>query len=161
MKQIIFVFTVAALLPLMGAGDNPWTGTWKLNIKKSKFSPNPPPKSATLVIEEQGDSIKTSFEEIEADDRHVGYAYTAPLDGKDYPLTGASRPDLLRGVDTVALRRDNSRAYGGTFKKSGRLVITNMTSVSRDGKTLTLTVGGVDANGEEVKLTTLWDKQSP
>ncbi len=158
MKQIICVFAVVGLLPLLGAENNPEAGTWKLNVEKSKFSPGPPLKSATLVIEAQGESIKTSYEEIEADDSHVGYGYTAPIDGKDYPLTGSSRPELLRGAETVALRRDNSRAYGGMFKKSGQVVMTNMTSVSKDGKTLTMIVSGVDAKGNPVKLMTVWEK---
>jgi hypothetical protein len=45
------------------------------------------------------------------------------------------------------------------FKKSGKVVMTNMTSVSKDGKTLTLTVSGSDAKGEPLRLTTVWDKQ--
>jgi hypothetical protein len=118
MKQIC-AFTVVMLLPLLGAQDNLALGTWKLDVEKSKFSSGPPPKSATLVIEAQGESLKTSYEEIEGDGSRVGYGYTATLDSKEYPLTGSSRPDRLRGAETVALRRDSSRAYGGLFKKSG------------------------------------------
>jgi hypothetical protein len=159
MKQIVCVFAVAALLPLFGAQDHPAVGTWKLDVEKSKFSPGPPPKSATLVIEAQGDSLKTSYQEIEADDSHAGYEYTAALDGKDYPLAGSSRPECLRGAETVSIRRDTSHAYGGMFKKSGQVVMTSMTSVSKDGKTLKLVVNGANAKGEQVILTTVWDKQ--
>jgi len=159
MKLLIWVFAVVALLPVFGAENNPAVGTWKLDIEKSKFSPGPPPKSATLVIEAQGESLKTTYEEVESDDSHVGYAYTATLDGKDYPLAGTSEPDRLRGADTVSLRRDSSRAYGGMFKKAGQVLMTDMTSVSKDGKTLKLTVNGVDSKGQRVTLTTVWDKQ--
>lgn len=159
MKQIVCVFTVAVLLPLLGAQNHPAVGTWKLDVEKSKFSPGPPPKSATLVIEAQGESLKTSYQEIEADDSHVGYEYTAALDGKDYPLAGSSRPERLRGAETVSIRRDSSHGYGGMFKKSGQVVMTNMTSVSKDGKTLKLIVNGANAKGEPVTLMTVWDKQ--
>jgi hypothetical protein len=159
MRKIICVFAVAALLPLLGAENSPAVGTWKLDVEKSKFSPGPPPKSATLVIEAQGESLKTTFEEVESDDSHVGYAYTATLDGKDYPLAGSSEPDRLRGADTVSLRRDGSRAYGGMFKKAGQVLMTDMTSVSKDGKTLKLVVNGVDSKGQRVTLITVWDKQ--
>lgn len=161
MKEAICVLTIAMLLPLRGAQNNPAAGTWKLDVEKSNFSSATPPKNATLVIEVQGDSVKTSYEEIESDDRRVGYSYTAALDGKDYPLAGSSRPDLLRGADTVALRRDNSRAFGGMFKRSGQVVMTSMTSVAKDGKTLKRTVSGADAKGEPVTLMTVWDRQSP
>jgi hypothetical protein len=159
MKQIICVFAVAALLPLLGAQNNPAIGTWKLDVEKSKFSPGPPPKSAKLVIEVAGDSVKTSYEEVEGDDSHMGYEYTAALDGKDHPLSGPSRPDRLDGAETVVMRPNSARSYGAMFKKSGKVVMTNMTSVSKDGKTLTLTVSGSDAKGEPLRLTTVWDKQ--
>jgi hypothetical protein len=164
MKQTVIVLTLAALLPLTlmplrGAQNSPEAGTWKLNVEKSKFSPGPPPKSATLVIENQGESLKTSYEEVEGDGSQVGYGYAATLDGKDYPLTGASRPDRLRGAETVALRRDGSHAYGGMFKKSGQVLMTDMTSVAKDGKTLKRIVNGVDSKGQRVTLTTVWDKQ--
>jgi hypothetical protein len=161
MKKTIGIFAaVSLLLPLFGAQENPAvTGTWKLDIEKSKFSPGPPPKSATLIIEAQGDSLKTTLEEIESDDSRAGYTYTAAIDGKDYPLSGPSQLDRLRGADTVALRRDSSRAYGAMFKKSGTVLMTNMTTVSKDGKTLKLVVNGANSKGQQLLLQTVWDKQ--
>lgn len=159
MKQIC-VFTAVMLLPLFGAQDNPATGTWRLNVAKSKFSPGPPPKSATLVIEAQGDNVKTSLEEIEGDGSRVAYEYTATFDdGKDYPLSGSSRPERLGGAETVALRRAGSHAYGGQFKKDGQIVMTNRSVVAKDGKTLTLTANGAGAKGQPITLMTVWDKQ--
>jgi hypothetical protein len=111
------------------------------------------------VIEAAGDGVKTSCEEVEADDSHMGYEYTAPLDGQDHPLSGPSRPDRLSGAETVVLRPNGSRTYGAMFKKSGQVVMTNMTSVSKDGKTLTLIVNGSNAKGEPLKLMTVWEKQ--
>jgi hypothetical protein len=159
MKQIC-LFTAVMLLPLFGAQDNPAVGNWKLNVAKSKFSPGTPPKSATLVIGAQGDSFKTSLQEIEGDDSHVGYDYTATFDDdKDYPLSGSSLPERLGGAETVALRRDGPRAYAGKFKKSGKIVMTNRTVVSKDGKSLTVIANGADAKGQPIALTTVWDKQ--
>jgi hypothetical protein len=160
MKKIIWLVAVVALLPLFGAQNRPAVGgTWKLDVEKSKFSPGPAPKSATLVIEAQGESLKTTYEEVEADDSRAGYAYTAAIDGKDYPLTSSSHLDRLRGADTVALRRDSSRAFGGMFKRAGLVVMTDMTTVSKDGKTLKLVVNGADSKGQQLILTTVWDKQ--
>jgi hypothetical protein len=153
------IWMLAALLPLIAAQDNPAAGTWKLDVAKSKFSPGPPPKSATLTIEAQGDSVKTKLDEVEADDSHTGYEYTASLDGKDYPLAGSAGPERLRGADAVILRRNGTHAYGAMFKKSGQVMMTNMTTVSKDGKTLTLVVNGADAKGEPVKLMLVWEKQ--
>jgi hypothetical protein len=75
MKQTICAFAALTLLPpLFGAPDNPAVaGTWKLDVAKSKFSPCPPPKSATLVIEAHGESLKKTYEEIQSDDSRAGY----------------------------------------------------------------------------------------
>ncbi len=156
--KYIFAWMLAALLPLLAAQDNPAAGTWKLDVAKSKFS-GTPPKSATLTIQAQGDSLKTTLEEVEADDSHTGYQYTASLDGKDYPITASTAPERLRGADSVSLRHNGSHSYGAMFKKSGQVMMTNMTTVSKDGKTLTLVANGADGKGEPIKLMLVWDKQ--
>jgi hypothetical protein len=142
------------------AEKNSPAGTWKLNVAKSKFTPGPGPKSATLTIEVQGDSVKTSYEEIEPDDSRIAYEYTATFDdGKDYPITGSGRPDVLSGAETVSLRRSGSNSFGAQFKKSGQVVMTNKTVVSKDGKALAITANGADAKGQPTTLATVWDKQ--
>jgi hypothetical protein len=45
------------------------------------------------------------------------------------------------------------------FKKSGQVVMTDMTSVAKDGKTLKLIVNGADAKGQPVTMSTVWEKQ--
>jgi hypothetical protein len=45
------------------------------------------------------------------------------------------------------------------FKKSGTVLMTNMTSVSKDGKTLKLVISGADSKGQQLLLQTVWDKQ--
>jgi len=40
------------------AADNPFVGTWKLNLAKSKFAPGTQPKEVTVVFESVGDQIK-------------------------------------------------------------------------------------------------------
>ena len=159
MRQICVV-AMLAVLPLVGSQDVPAAGTWKLNVGKSKFSPGPAPKTGTLVIELQGDSIKTHLEEVEVDDSQTGYEYAAVLDdNKDYPLTGSSKPARLGGAETISVRRAGSNAWAGHFKKSGQIVMTNRLVVSKDGKTLTLSANGADAKGQPVSVVSVWDKQ--
>jgi hypothetical protein len=56
MKRVLFVLSLLVLssVPLL-AQDNPFAGTWKLNLTKSKFEPGPAPKSLTRTIVAQGD----------------------------------------------------------------------------------------------------------
>jgi NAD-dependent DNA ligase len=75
------------------------------------------------------------------------------IDGKDYPLTGSL--DRLRSAYTVTLKRDGAHAFGGLSKKSGFVVMTNMRTVSKDGKTLKLVANGADSKGQQLLLTTV------
>ncbi len=152
----ILAFGVA--LPILAA-ESPITGTWELNVAKSKFVQTPTPKSATLVIDEQAHAVSVKYEETKADGGQAGYEYKASMDGKESPVIGPSLPERLRGADTVVVRKNGSREYGGLFKKSGQVVMTDKTSVSRDGKTLIVVVNGVDAKGQPLSLMTVWDKR--
>ena len=39
------------------AADNPFLGTWKLDVAKSQFSPGPGPKELTVRLEQDGDKV--------------------------------------------------------------------------------------------------------
>ena len=93
---------------------DPAIGTWKLNTAKSKYSPGPAPKSATITFEETADGVKRTGESIDADGNKTSFEYTAKYDGKDYPVSGS---DLY---DAIALKRLNDHTVESTLKKSGK-----------------------------------------
>jgi len=51
MRSRLGVLLFLAMLVSVGAWaqNDPLVGTWKMNLAKSKFSPGPPPKSATIA----------------------------------------------------------------------------------------------------------------
>lgn len=62
-----------------------------------------------------------------------GSTASAKFDGKDYPASG---PTLPAGF-TVSMKRISPRSVEIAFKKDGKPVMTNLYTVSTDGKTLT------------------------
>jgi hypothetical protein len=48
MKKTFGLLILCALA--LAAADDPFVGTWKLNVAKSKFSPGPAPQSQTVTI---------------------------------------------------------------------------------------------------------------
>jgi hypothetical protein len=56
------------------AADDPFVGTWKLNIAKSKFSPGPPLQSQTVTI---GADNKVEVSGTDAKGQTVNWSYTA------------------------------------------------------------------------------------
>src|SRR5713226_6931085 len=72
------------------------------HVEVSEFNPGPPPKSASVTFEPQGNGIKLTVEAIDAEGKPQSYHYAACFDGKDYPII----PGIgARTADTVALRR--------------------------------------------------------
>ena len=128
-------------------------GTWKLNISKSKFSPGPPPQSATVTYEETANGIKRTGEAVNSEGNKISFEYTAQHDGKDYPVSGSPN------ADTISLKRVNDRTVESTLKKDGKVVTTVRRVVSPDGKTMTLNISGTNAQGQKVKNVQVYDKQ--
>jgi hypothetical protein len=159
MKWISIVVTVIVLAVLVSgvllAQSNPFVGTWKMNIAKTKYSPGPAPKSTTRTIEAQGSGEKASNEGTAADGSHIAWSYTASYDGKDNPISGTGP----NGADTMALKRINANTIEATTKKAGKVVATARLVVSKDGKVTTITVKGTDASAPAVNNTIVFDKQ--
>jgi ABC-type transport system substrate-binding protein len=146
------LFGMLAVGAALWAAD-PAAGTWKLDAAKSKFSPGPAPKSATVTYEETADGIKRSGETINADGTKTSFSYTAKYDGKDYPVTGSDT------FDTISVKKINEHTVAATLKKSGKVVSTARRVVPKDGKTMTLTLNGTNAKGEKIHNVQVYDKQ--
>ena len=156
MRIFGFVMVLAAFglsIELAAQASDPTAGTWKLNLAKSKYNPGPPPKSLILKIETSTRGRKVSTDGVGADGKPTRTEYTANFDGKDYPIKGA--PD----VDMVALKRIDESTIERTGKKGGRVVQTITLVVSKDGKTLTGTFKGTNAQGQAYNNVVLWERQ--
>ena len=160
MKRILLfvnVVVLAFLAPgVTRAQSNPFAGTWKLNVAKSKYTPGPGPQSQTRTIEVQGDGIKVSNEGMAADGSRVSYSYSAKYDGKDNPISGTGVPN---GADTIAIKRVDANTTEVTLKKAGKVAITARNAVSKDGKVTTVTAKGMDAKGKPTSNAQVWDRQ--
>jgi len=160
MKRILALITLV-VLTLLGsvvllAQDNPFIGSWKLNIAKSKYSSGPAPQSQTQTYQAHGDGMKVSLEGIAADGSRTAWSYTANFDGKDYPISGTGAPN---GADIVAISRIDTNTYEATFKKGGQVVGTGRDTVSKGGKVKTVAAKGSDANGNPVTRALVWDRR--
>jgi hypothetical protein len=139
--------------------DDPFVGTWKLNLAKSKFDPGPPVRSRTVTVEPAGDGVKWSIEQIDANGNPGTVVETLKFDGEDYPriVTGS----LGGGGDTIALQRIDAYTLEETLKKGGEVVATFRQVVSKDGKERTATqMTGTNAAGQPVHSVLVFDKQS-
>ena len=146
---LILGFVTVAL----AQAPDPAAGTWSINLAKSKFSPGPAPKSQTLKYEATEGGVKLSVDIVNASGESSHSEYSAKYDGKDYPVTG--NPN----ADTISLKRIDSHSFEAQWKKDGKPTMTVRTTISKDGMTRTSVQTGKNAQGQEVKNTTVYDKQ--
>ena len=78
---------------------------------------------------------------------------TGKLDGKPYPIKGSP------AFDTLAYHPMNERTYETTARKNGKVVMTAVIAVAKDGKSRTVTLIGTDAKGKKFTDRTYYDKQ--
>jgi hypothetical protein len=150
LAQLTIGLTIIAVAAF--AADNS-LGTWKLNMEKSKFSPAAPVKSLTSIREASDGGVKVTTTGEQADGTAINASYAAKYDGNESPVTGAP-------YDTISIKQVNANTC--TFsqkKKDAKYSVTGRSVVSKDGKTMTSTIKGMNADGKAYSATMVWDKQ--
>ena len=122
----LLLFVVTAL-----AADDPFTGTWKLNIAKSKLLVGDKTTSDVYHMVADDSTIKFT-DEVTLDKEVRNITVDAKFDGKYYPIKGD--PD----TDVVAYHR-NGNTLTVTLKKGGKVVGKDRVVVSQDGQSTTVT----------------------
>ena len=135
------------------AQADPHVGTWVLNLEKSKYAPGTAPKSQRTLYSAAGKGFKVASALVNAAGTTMNTEFTAEAEGKDYPVKG--NPDY----DMTALKRIDSHTVEFTRKKGGKVVQTMRSTVSKDGKTRTVTVTGVNAQGQKLNSSAVFIKQ--
>lgn len=139
---------------------SPLSGTWKLNVAKSKYNPaNLAPKSVTSRIEASQDSIQVTTDGVDSQGRVTHTEYTAKFDGKDYPSTGTIGGKPNPDLGTIAWRKIDDRTFESTSKLKGQVLTTSRVVIAQDGKSRTNTVSGKNAQGQTVNNTLVFEKQ--
>ena len=133
--------------------SDPMIGTWKVNLTKSKYSPGPPPKSATNKFEPWEDGMKATVDIVDGQGNKIHSEAAVKFDGKDYPIKASPI------ADTVSVKRANERESDITWKKAGKVVMTGKSVISIDGKNTTVTQTGTDPQGRAMNNVIVFDKQ--
>ena len=156
---------IFGLLVLMAASLNspsqaaqtaaaPHIGTWKFNPQKSKMNLSLPPRSLTRKYEDRGGGVYIFTQEgLGADGHRMFSMYVAKDDGTAYPLVIQGADNLsyitIRIIDDYSAEQveranPNPAADGGGGGGGGTRATRQ---VSRDGRTLTLTIRNTPGGG--------------
>jgi hypothetical protein len=149
--SLLFGVLLLAASQVATAAD-PLSGKWKLNSANSMFDPGPAPKSITRTQWVNDESITVTMDIVYDNGETRKVQYTAKLDGKDYPISGALN------ADTITVKRIDERTLEYAHKQGGKTTRSGRTQVSDDGAELTVTSKGTDAKGDEFNDLMVFDK---
>jgi hypothetical protein len=151
MRRALLFLTVAVLAVFASgllAQSDPFVGTWKLNPAKSKFAPGAPAKEVTFTFQMVGDQATVTG--------------TAP-DGSPFkyevPLKGGIGKFLTGPFEGVSAKRVKDNTLETSYMKGGKEMLHVRSVVSKDGKSITDTAKGTDAQGKPVSGVAVWEKQ--
>ena len=149
--------TLALLLLATAAtfAANPLIGTWKLNEAKSKFAPGATKNTMVTYSPAKGDMVKCTVDGVDKDGKPVHWVWVGKFDGKPYPIKGTPAFDLL------TYQPVNERTNNTVATKAGKVVVTGVLLVAKDGKSRMVRLTGTDANGQKFTDMTYYDKEQP
>jgi len=136
---------MATLLLLAAGIATPFTGyaAGDLKIGKWKLRADPPARGTREYVD-RGDGLTVSIRQgVNARGQEYYSAYAAKVDGKEYPRA-VKGSDV---VNTIAFTRVDADTVAYTLRENGKVTATGTTTVSRDGKVLTVMTKNVNATG--------------
>jgi len=156
MRNIVVKLVIGVAITAIGMfGADNSIGTWKGNVAKFKSTPpvTNPIKSLTVVNEASDGGVKVTVTGERQDGTPINSSYSIKYDGKEYPVTGAP-------WDTVSMKQIGANTFTSEVKKTGgKYHATGRTVISKDGKTMTTTTKGTNAEGQPTSGTLIYEKQ--
>ena len=153
-KKLVLGLTLLSFTGTVLAADV-FSGTWKLNVAKSKFAAGTEVKEVTVVVAEQGANLEVAATGTTGDGKPISVKYTIPVKGGAVSYTEGAPPSGA----TATVKRVNASTIDSTSSLNGKEVGSTHTVVSDDGKTLTRVVKGVDAQGKAFQNTEVYERQ--
>jgi hypothetical protein len=154
MKTRLYALISAGLSAslVFGAAD-PFAGTWKLNVYKSRYAPGACPKGMVIEMEPAGEGIRYRSDTTYANGKGNHSEYTAGYSGREAIVTGTT------GLMTpVSLKRVDFNVVEASYMRGFQAIATSRRVVSRDGRVMTITTTSKGADGKLVTNVGVYEK---
>ena len=155
--KLIAVLTAAAGMAAVASGillaqSNPFVGTWKLNLAKSK-DPGAFPKEETLSVQVVDGQRQVTIKGTATNGSPISFKYEVPDNG------GLGKVLAGGPYDAVAGKRIDANTREVSYMMRGKGVLQLRSAVSKDGNTMSLTVEGTDDQGKTFSGLAVFDRQ--
>jgi hypothetical protein len=132
-------------------------GTWKADLKESKFGDEGAPKSLTLTImKDTPQLLSWRVDEVDAKGTAMSYSWSGPQDGTMQSVKGTDGKELgkqsFKDDKGVLIRRGAGDKDQPPFESH--------VTMSADGKTMTDVISAKSKDGKPISETVVWRRTS-
>ncbi len=152
-RIVLLAATLLITATAANAAASPQMGTWKLNEAKSKFAPGATKNHTVTYTAAKGDMTKVTVDGMDKDGKPVHWTCTVKFDGKSYKVKGTTI------ADSISYNPVNDRTNELTLMKDGKVAATGKVTVSKDGRSRTVTTTMTDAKGKKHTDKAYYDKE--
>jgi hypothetical protein len=111
-------------------------GTWKLNVAQSTWGKVPAPKESTLVVlQDNAMGLKWTGSGVSAEGDSFSFSFDGVVDRKDYPMKSPNNEAVIGFTRAYSSIDGTLRAID---KKNSSVLQSSTTTVSHDGRTMTI-----------------------
>jgi FlaG/FlaF family flagellin (archaellin) len=148
----------AAFGSAQGTQQDPFNGTWKLDVAKSTMQPATASKSEIIHYRVTGDEEDFVSEAVTAEGRAESIKYTA-REGKPSPFTITVDGKVTNPGAMTTVKKIDARTRERYNVRDGTPVLASRRVVSPDGKTMTITIVRIDGGREIVNEVRVLERQ--
>ena len=148
---------LAFAVALFAAENDPFVGTWKLDLAKSTYSSNhPKPRELAMTIVDQGGNRLSTLNGTAADGSPIKIEVAAPIKGGPTEVKGAPPHPSW---DTVVSEYISPIANDFVYSKNGKEVARRHFKMAEDHQTVTVRFTGPGPQGQTITQDDFWRRQ--
>ena len=156
-RKTLIIASVLSLVAIVSRAEPPAedtsAGTWKLNVAKSTFASNTPPKSETRTHTVTPQGTRVVIEDEYADGKKTRVETLVTYDGKPRPTTGSGT------WDSTATKRIDRNVTEAELIRDGKVVGNVRREVSPDRNTMKMVYVINRPDGTSVSTLSVFERQ--
>jgi hypothetical protein len=159
MRTALMASMLAAFATAAPAADL-FAGTWKLNPAKStnNWGQKPAQSMTRTYTPTSNGGYEVKIEGVDGEGKAISNTLQAGGNVEVAIQNSTSQVVKLLGATHVLSRRVNDRKLVATYLKDGKPIGTSTSTLSGDGRTLTMKVDGTSTDGKKLSGTNVYEK---
>jgi hypothetical protein len=154
MRKLLVLLCALGLAGALYAADS-FSGTWKLNVAKSKYESGPAPKEMSVTVTEANDITDVTVAGTDGSGKPIATHMTHPADGGPVKFREGGPTD--GSTESVKQLSANTRTV--TIVQGGKVVSAEHITVSADGRTMRIVAKGTSQEGKPFTDVEVFEKQ--